>query len=200
MVKIYATKLESSWWEHETRRVIKKDSNSTYSYEAAAEAVEDKPTGTLLIESENENNYVDLNRSLINSITQGRNRYPVIKYATYTPLCSYATKRLKNENKSTETCYRQNTGISLYQRANKVDGTQISGGNIIIEEMITFWYYGLCRHIPLLCTKSNTKGFQGMQFIFTKYIQPSFIEKLVILCGNLLTLDLLSTPSKTANY
>ena len=72
--------------------------NNSCSEEANYVNVEEKIMGTLLIESENDKKYGDLNRLLINSMIQEQKRYPNIKASTYIMLCKYILERINNKN------------------------------------------------------------------------------------------------------
>ena len=137
--------------------------------------------GTLFIESENGKKYGYLKMFLINSMTQEHNRYPTSKADAYTMLFEYAPKRLKSNNNLMATRNRPATCVSFYQRDTPVDGPPVAGTNGIIEEMSNCWKYGHSGYRSLLCTNSNTKGFQGMQFMFTQDMQPLFTEKPLVL-------------------
>ena len=132
--------------------------------------------GTLLVESANDKKYRYLKKLLINSMTQGHNRYPNSKASKYTMLCKYVPDLTNNKNNSTTTRNSPVSGVSLYQRATLVDGPQVSVTNCITEDIFTCWKCGLCGHRSLLCPKSDNKCFQGMQFVFTQVTLPHFTD------------------------
>ena len=133
--------------------------------------------GTLLIESAIGKNYGNLKRSLINSMTQKRNRYHNSKADAYTILCRYIPKNIKNKNESTTIGNRPATGVPICQRATTTDGPLVEVTNGITEDMITCCKYGRHGHRSLLFPKSNNKGFQGMQLMFTQGMHSPFERK-----------------------
>ena len=134
--------------------------NTSRSDEDTAVTVEDKLIVTLLIDSESDNKYEDLQRSIINSMTQGHNRYPNIKVAAYTMLCKYVTEHIDNKNNSTTIHGRPATGVSFYQRDTPIDGPPVAGTNDITEDMITCWKCGHRGHRYPLCPKSDDTFFK----------------------------------------
>ena len=95
-------------------------------------------------------------------MTQVHNRYPNIKAASYTMFCKYVPESTDNKNESTTMCNRTATGVSFYQRSIPVNGTPVSGTNVISEDMISCWKCGCRGHISPFCPKYDDKGFQGM--------------------------------------
>ena len=148
--------------------------NTLRSDEDTAVAVEDKLIDTLLIDSESDNKYGDLPRSIINSVTQGQNRYPNIKVAAYTLLCKYIPEHIDNKNKSTTMHGRPATGVSFYRRGTPNDEPPVAGTNDVTEYMITCWKCRRRGHRYPLCPKSNDTFFQGMQLMFTQVMYPPF--------------------------
>ena len=67
--------------------------------------------GTPLINSASDKKYGELKRLLINSMTQGNNRYLNSKAAEYTMFCEHFHERIKNKNESTTMRDRSNTGV-----------------------------------------------------------------------------------------
>ena len=72
--------------------------NPSRSDEYTDVTVEEKLTGTLLINTASDNKYVDMKRSLINITTQGHNSYPISKASIYTMLYKHVPVRIKNKN------------------------------------------------------------------------------------------------------
>ena len=56
--------------------------------------------GNLIIDSVSDKDYRDLNRFLINIMTQGHNHYPNSKSAIYNMFCKYVPESIKNKNGS----------------------------------------------------------------------------------------------------